>query len=302
MSELVRFPRPAQVPAGWTYDVEVGGVIIGTPAYMGTVHCGYMACLNETKALLASRGIPVGHIETTTESLIQRARDRIAAQFLSLPNASHLIFIDADIEWKPEDILRLLTHDVDVICGIYPKKCDKPIEDWSLVELDRQIAWLQAHRRAVLGEGERPAKDAAPARPAEWPFHYLADENGISPRDDRTGKIEIASAPTGFLCLKRQAFYRMAAHGVVKKIRSMQGIGDDVLPWLYDWFPVEVDDQDGILWSEDYNFCRLYRQTGGRIWLDPAIRLRHIGHKAYDGDPATIFEEIEPAQPASEAA
>lgn len=255
VAEVVKLPRPANVPTGWSYDLEVGGVLIGTPAYGGQVHARFAWSLVETKALLSAKGIPCGWMYTESESLIQRARDRIAAQFMAMPGASHLVFIDADIEWKPADVLRLLSHDVPVVCGIYPKKCE----------------------------------------PVEFPMHPLMDAHGISPRDDRTGKIQIASAPTGFLCIRRDAFERMAVSGVVKKIRAMQGIGDDVLPHLYDYFPVEVDDDDGILWSEDYNFCRLWRRIGGEIWMDPAIKLTHIGAKAYTGDPATIFHEIEPA-------
>jgi hypothetical protein len=62
-------------------------------------------------------------IETmTNESLISRARNTLTAKFLTNPDSTHLMFIDADIGWEPWHLLVLLNHDVDVIGGLYPMK------------------------------------------------------------------------------------------------------------------------------------------------------------------------------------
>jgi hypothetical protein len=62
-------------------------------------------------------------IETmVNESLISRARNTLTAKFLSLPDATHLMFIDADIGWEPWHLLALLMRKVDVIGGLYPMK------------------------------------------------------------------------------------------------------------------------------------------------------------------------------------
>lgn len=62
-------------------------------------------------------------VETmTNESLISRARNTLVAKFLSNPEATHLVFIDADIGWEPWHLLLLLNHDKDVVGGLYPMK------------------------------------------------------------------------------------------------------------------------------------------------------------------------------------
>lgn len=62
-------------------------------------------------------------IETmVNESLINRARNTLTAKFLAMPEATHLMFIDADIGWEPWHLLVLLNRDVDVIGGLYPMK------------------------------------------------------------------------------------------------------------------------------------------------------------------------------------
>jgi hypothetical protein len=58
----------------------------------------------------------------TNESLISRARNTLTAKFLSNPDSTHLMFIDADIGWEPWHLLVLLNRDVDVIGGLYPMK------------------------------------------------------------------------------------------------------------------------------------------------------------------------------------
>ena len=62
-------------------------------------------------------------VETmTNESLITRARNTLTAKFLSNPDSTHLMFIDADIGWEPWHLLVMLNRDVDIIGGLYPMK------------------------------------------------------------------------------------------------------------------------------------------------------------------------------------
>jgi hypothetical protein len=55
------------------------------------------------------------------ESLITRARNGMAYDFMQ-SDATHLMFIDADITFDPKDIVRMIDADKDIICGLYPKK------------------------------------------------------------------------------------------------------------------------------------------------------------------------------------
>ena len=59
------------------------------------------------------------------ESLIPRGRCVAVGRFMQLPLAkkfTHFMFIDADVEFQPESVIRLLFsgHEVSVAC--YPKK------------------------------------------------------------------------------------------------------------------------------------------------------------------------------------
>ena len=63
-------------------------------------------------------------VETiVNESLVTRARNSLVAKMMQVdPKSTHLIFIDADIEFEVTDFIKLVLADKDVIGGIYPKK------------------------------------------------------------------------------------------------------------------------------------------------------------------------------------
>jgi len=55
------------------------------------------------------------------DSLVSRARNRIAARFLQ-SDCTHLLFLDTDLIFSPEHIARLVSHDRPFLIGLYPKK------------------------------------------------------------------------------------------------------------------------------------------------------------------------------------
>lgn len=56
------------------------------------------------------------------DSLVSRARNRIAATFLADPDATHLLFLDTDLIFSPDHVARLISHDLPIVAGLYPKK------------------------------------------------------------------------------------------------------------------------------------------------------------------------------------
>lgn len=108
-------------------DIEVGRVYVGTPCYGGVVHASFAQAMIDLAADLASRKVQMVWARTHAESLVHRARDTITATFMADTDASHLMWIDADIAFEARDVIRLLLHDLEIIGGVYPKKC-YPVE------------------------------------------------------------------------------------------------------------------------------------------------------------------------------
>jgi hypothetical protein len=101
-------------------------------------------------------------VETiVNESLVTRARNSLTAKMMyPTPKSTHLIFIDADIEFEVTDFIKLLLADKDVIGGIYPKK-SLPIDyvintmpdakkDGTLLEVKRLGTGFMCIKRHVI--------------------------------------------------------------------------------------------------------------------------------------------------------
>lgn len=79
--------------------------------------------LARTVHACALRGIDITIESVVGSSIITVARSLVVHRFLQT-NKKRLFWIDSDIEWEPEDFLRLLglSSKMDVVCGAYPIK------------------------------------------------------------------------------------------------------------------------------------------------------------------------------------
>lgn len=113
-------------------------VIFGTPSYSRTVSMGFWASSLQTKDMLCTRGIAHGYIPIGGDPYLSKVRNHIASIFLDdYTVATDLFFIDDDVSWEPEAVLRLLDHPADIVAGMYPHKRDDlsfPVEMASSLE------------------------------------------------------------------------------------------------------------------------------------------------------------------------
>lgn len=66
---------------------------------------------------------------------VARSRNQLSADFLA-SDCTHLLFIDCDLIFSAEHVARLVSHDVAVVGGLYPKKQDVPgLPEWVLNSL-----------------------------------------------------------------------------------------------------------------------------------------------------------------------
>jgi len=120
-AETPAAPQQGQVQVNIDF-LKTTRVHICMPCYGGmlteSTFMSYIKWANTARQL----GIDWTMETMTNESLISRARNTLTAKFLSNPDSTHLMFIDADIGWEPWHLLVMLNRDVDVIGGLYPMK------------------------------------------------------------------------------------------------------------------------------------------------------------------------------------
>ncbi len=108
-------------------------VTFATPSFSRTVSMEYVQSLFGTFDLFAHKGIGCSHAMLGGDCFIDKARNELVTGFLGVQSDA-LFFLDDDIGWKPEDALRVLLRPEEMVCGVYPRKEDKPGFPAMLVE------------------------------------------------------------------------------------------------------------------------------------------------------------------------
>jgi len=241
-------------------------LIVGTPCYGRQVTDLYAASLLKLLLACQRRNIHLGVQMTGSDALITRARQNIVAHFLGVEAATHLLFIDADMGFEPEQVFRLMDFNAAMTAGIYPIKR----MDWEKV-----AASVQA--------GRTPLESAS--------LTYTVDFEKARQIGVRDGFARVSYAGTGFLMIRRDALLAMIEH--YPELRyARDDKPDDKLsgsPWRCALFNCMIDEETGTYLSEDFSFCRRWIAMGGQIWADMQSRLTHVGTVNFTGDVATQF-------------
>jgi hypothetical protein len=239
-------------------------ILVGTPCYGGLVTQDYTMSLLNLAAAAPGLGFEVAVMMLGNDALITRARSAIVAKFLDHPAPTHLLFVDADISFTPDQVARLLRFDKDFTAGLYPAKL---------------LDWQQSAAR--YGKSTETPEEAGLA------YVGAVEEGGRREQGFATGTY----AGTGFQLIKRDVFLRMIAAYPETQYKSLHAFPRPSQPLsnLYALFDCMIDPETGAYLSEDYAFCRRWRAIGGEIWLDLQSRLTHTGTSAYHGNAAARF-------------
>ena len=218
-------------------------IFIGTPCFGAQVSCNFTRSLIATIELLKSQHINV-IVHFLPNQIVTRARNLLADYFLK-SHCSHLLFIDADIEWKPEDVVKLIRHDKELGVGLYANKAYVGIK-----------------------------KDPNLFKNIQYSSTFFDNGHTMTPNN----LLEIKHGATGFMLIKRCVFDTI-------REKTDEFLYSNVK--MNDYFPCKVVDNDYL--TEDYAFCQMWRETGGKVWADMSICLNHEGWHSYPGNPLATY-------------
>ena len=100
-------------------------ILIATPSYGGSVITEYVASLFNLTNLLATHGI-VSSLRFQNFAEITKVRNFFASLMLQQPDLTHLLFIDSDMYFQPETVMRLIEFDQPLSGVVYPKRILNP--------------------------------------------------------------------------------------------------------------------------------------------------------------------------------
>lgn len=178
-------------------------LVIGIPAFDNKVPIDLMISYIKTTQLLQRHGVKCTLETKGGCALIDKARSELVHVFRENKEATDFLFIDADIGWEPESVLRLLSWgtlpDKDIVVGMYPTKKDE-IEFLAILE--------------------------------------PSDQDTI--KQDEYGLIAAKAVPTGFMLIQRSVFARMESCYYELQYSPRKGEFKDQL--LYNFFHHIMED------------------------------------------------------------
>lgn len=237
-------------------------LFVATPMYGGMCNGLYAAGMMTAVSTFTRNGLDFNYSYMMNESLITRARNNLAYDFLA-SDCTHLMFIDADIGFDANQIIPMIQADKDIICGIYPKK----EINWPMVEQAVKAGVPMEHLQHYTGAfvvnlvGDAPSVEATINEP-----------------------IEIDNGGTGFMLIKRSVFDALSDSVPSYSNDMYLSTDNERKPKIVkEFFATSIDEISNRLLSEDYHFCKIARKAGMKVWAAPWVQLTHCGSYNFSG-------------------
>ena len=249
-------------------------LFIATPMYGGQCAGMFSKSIADLSAFCAKHDIPLQLYFLFNESLITRARNYCCDEFMR-SDAQHLMFIDSDIGFNPQDIIALMAlqsqdEKYDIIGGPYPKKC---------------ISWEKI-KHAV----DKGVADEDPNVLEKFVGDFVFNPKGGQQKISIGEPVEVLEIGTGFMMISKKAMtkFRDSFPQYSYKPDHVRTQHFDGSREIMQYFQAEIDPVSKRYLSEDYWFCQRAQQIELKTWFCPWMKLQHVGTYIFGGSLADL--------------
>ena len=251
---------------------EYKGLFVATPCY-DTLMLDYVKSILDLQKEFFINKIQIT-FQMMKSSLVTQGRNLCVSGFLN-STAESMCFIDSDISFSVRSIIRLMNSPYEVCLVPYPMKT------------------LDAHK--FVKDNERRPSDHPDTKGSIFPIE-LPDAGEIHVKN---GFCEIKRGPAGCMMIKRSALEKMIKHYPELTILQKTLINGEMInrPHYYNFFDTHWDIKTKTYSGEDFNFCKLWRDMGGKIFALVDEEISHVGQKLYRGKLMHEFITLGPEEP-----
>ena len=234
---------------------------VATPSHRGNYCAHYVLAVVALQNLCLKSNVEFELKTTEGISNIDRARNMLASLFLQQSNASHMLFIDDDMGFTPDELFGMFEwrNHADVVAAMYPAK---------------RIDWERIKRIIIANPDIETAH--LPNLASSYTGMWKQAEQGPIPAG--TAPVPVDAIGTGLMMISRQCLLRLTRQANIPVIAKDEVTG---LP-IYEFFRSRI--RDGMAQGEDYYFCELVRRNGGTVLGYPGVTTTHTGKHSYVGD------------------
>jgi len=234
--------------------------------------CTHNYHLSVTKLILACQKNNVAMTELVSPggAILSMVRNELTNHFMHRTRATHALLVDSDIGFEPDDVLRMLDSDHEVIGA----PCTRKNIRW-----DRVVKAVKKANGKELTVAEMKIAAGDPVAVYENP----ADVDVYEPQP-------MNFLGTGLLMVKRDAFellesaYPERWYYSRSSILSIDTDGAPAVRRVHEFFTLKIDKRTRIFLQEDYAFCKECRSCGIIPVMFPWVRTTHYGGHLFVGD------------------
>ena len=216
-------------------------ITIGLPAYGNHLS---IATLNTTVSLLQTfmgKGIQGAMAAFSYPDVAEARNILLTGWYDTVPNSTHLLFIDSDMGFDPQVVMDFLTFNEPMVGALYTRKCI-PVQ-WAASGLGDTHAERRGDFMKVAGLGMGC---------------FLIRRDAIDIMLEKMPELSDTR-------MKYHAAKEMLPNRI---IRAFDGFDNP-------------DDRAAGRMSEDLAFCCRWRQCGGDVWAAIGHTIEHVGNYAY---------------------
>lgn len=233
-------------------------LMVCTPIH-SEVSMHYMkACLDLQKECLLNK-IKVT-FQLMKSSLVTQGRNLCVSAFLQ-SDATHMLFIDSDIDFTTRSALRLFKCEHEVSLIPYPMKT--------------------VNETKFRKDLEKRPDDNSNTYGLIYPVTF-GDENKIEPKN---GFVEVIKGPTGMMMIQRSAFEKLMKEYNELNIIQQTMVNGEMTerPFYFNFFDSYYSPKTKTYTGEDFYFCKLWTSMGGKIHALIDEDIAHVGEFKYSG-------------------
>lgn len=240
-------------------DVQLDALIC-TLSHNGEIKAQTHKCFDRLIRASVKAGLNLG-MDRQSGALIPLSRNRAAEKAVDA-NAKHLLFIDSDMVFDDDALIRLIKHDRDIISG------------------------LAVARAAPF----------TPVAKMRLPDGMYKVKDGLN-----EGRLfEVDGVGAAFLLIKTHVFkalpqpyfaitainQRQDYEQLLDEVRLLRQSYSDVPEMMRNKLDTIIKahnkkPKNRALVGEDYYFCELARDRGFKIYVDTALHIGHLGEMAF---------------------
>ena len=244
------------------------GLFVATPVH-SDVSMHYTQTMLELQKECIKRNIRV-MFQLMKSSLVTQGRNLCVSGFLQ-SDYTHLLFVDSDIAFDVDSIFTMLDKDKEIISQPYPIKTAK----WETLVKKYEAGFIKKPKDCQLHINQYPV--------------LLKDEEDDINYED--GVVEVTHAPTGCMLIKRIVFDKLLNAYPNMDIKQKTVIDGEFKdrPHFYAFFDTYYDTKSKRYFGEDFAFCRLWKNIGGKLYCYIMDYITHVGEFQYTG---RLYDEM----------